>query len=216
MPNASTIKRQVGGTQQLTLAPLLGSVISTTETAFQLNNNALTLQGGGVVPLSTATTSLFLSSGVSQNGGPIVALYAGSGQKLHLLMTGTVTGATAATTTLILKMYEVPASLLPIANTLAGAQTFTGWHVMATSSTRTLATAQSSWEIEARIQMDGAGNINGEWTDTINSQIDAWANITAITGLAGEADLNFAVTATLGGAETGVSVIPGEFQMYFE
>ena len=36
MSNASTIRRQIAGTQQLTIAPLLYTVTSTTETAFQL------------------------------------------------------------------------------------------------------------------------------------------------------------------------------------
>ena len=196
MSNASTIRRQIAGTQQLTIASLLGSTITTTATAFQLNNNGITLTGGGVIPLSAGVTGL----------------YAGTGQVLHVAATGTVTGATANTSSLILSLYQVSAAKLPIADTLAGAQTFT-WNVIKTSSTRTLATVQSSWSIDARLQLDAQGNLDGQATDTINSQTDVYAAITAITGLVGEADLNFVVVATL---TTAGTVFMDEFRLDLE
>src|ERR1022692_2156538 len=112
MANASTVRRQVGGTQQLTIAPLNFAVTSTTPTAFQLNNNGLTLAGGGVIPLVAGVTGL----------------YAGTGQILHLSFTGTAAAPGAANLTLAL--YEVPNAALPIANTLTGAQTFTTWNLL--------------------------------------------------------------------------------------
>ena len=198
MANASTVRRQIGGTQQLTIASLPYATYTGTATAFQLNNNGLTLTGGGVIPLSAGVTGL----------------YAGTGQVLHVAATGVVTGATATTSTLILSLYQVPAAKLPIADTLAGAQTFgTGWNVIKTSTTRTLATAQSSWSIDARLQLDAQGNLDGQATDTINSQTDVYAAITAITGLVGEADLNFVVVATLATAGT---VFMDEFRLDLE
>src|ERR1700676_1387046 len=104
MSNASTVRRQIAGTQQLAVAPLLGTIITTTETAFQLNNNGLTLVGGGVIPLSAGVTGL----------------YQGTGQVLVVRAAGSYSGATASSTTLELELQQVPASLLPIANTLAG------------------------------------------------------------------------------------------------
>ena len=100
-----------------------------------------------------------------------------------------------------------------IADTLAGSQTFTGWNVIKTSTTRTLATAQSSWSFDARLQLDAQGNLDGQATDTINSQTDVYAAITAITGLVGEADLNFVVVATLATAGT---VFMDEFRLDLE
>ena len=96
MSNASTVRRQIAGSQQLTIAPLSGTVITTTPTAFQLNNNALTLTGGGVIPLSAGVTGL----------------YAGTGQVLDIRGTGQIAGATGGTTTLALTLYEVPASVI--------------------------------------------------------------------------------------------------------
>lgn len=200
MPNASTIRRQIAGTQQLTLASLLGSTITTTETAFQLNNNGLTLTGGGVIPLSAGNTGL----------------YAGTGQVIWIHAAGTLTGGTASTSTLILKLYEVPASLLPIANTLAGAQTFTNWNLLATSATGTLASAvtSGSFFLDAYVQLDVNGNLTGDFTSQVfASTTGAQTATTQAKGLVGEADLNFVLTATLGGAETGEVITLDEFSL---
>lgn len=197
MANANTVRQQVSGTIQLTLAPLSGTVITTTKTAFQLNNNALTLSGGGVIPLAAGVTGL----------------YQGTGRVLHVAATGTVTGATASTTTLALELYEVPAATIAAGLT---ATSFTGWNAIKTSSTVTIGQTNCSFSFDARLQLDAAGNLMGQATDVIDSQQDAWAAITAITGLTGEADLNFALVATLGGAETGVVVTLDEFRIDLE
>lgn len=194
MPNSSTIRRQVAGTQQLTLAPLVGSVITTTLTAFQMNNNALTLTGGGVIPLSAGVTGL----------------YQGTGQVLWIHAAGQVTGATASTSTLLLNLYQVPASLLPIANTLSGAQTTSGWVSIGVSSAITIgATTAGSFTFDAEVQLDAAGNLSGTYSVTIFGTTKAQTILTngGPTGLVGEADLNFVVTATLGGAEPSTELI---------
>lgn len=165
-----------------------------------MNNNALTLTGGGVIPLSAGVTGL----------------YAGTGQVLQLHAAGTLTAGTASTTTLILKLYQVPASLLPVANTLAGAQTFTSWNLLATSATGTLAAAVTTgnFTIDASLQLDSLGNLSGDFTSQVfASSTGAQAATTQATGLVGEADLNFVIVATLGGAETGVSVVLAEFEL---
>lgn len=198
MSNASTIRRQVSGTQQLTIAPLLGSTITTTATAFQLNNNGLTLTGGGVIPLSAGNTGL----------------YAGTGQVIWIHAAGTVTGATASTTTLALDLYEVPASLLPIANTLAAAQTFTSWNKIATQAAVTIgAVTSGSYFLDAYVQLDSLGNINGDYSSNIFGTTKAQTVITLLSGLVGEADLNFVLVATLGGTATGVTVNLNEFEL---
>jgi hypothetical protein len=196
--NASTVRRQVAGTQQLTIAQLLGTSITTTPTAFQLNNNGLTLTGGGVIPLSAGVTGL----------------YQGTGAVLHIAAVGTIAGVTSAT--LSLKLYEVPAALLPIANTLVGAQTFTNWNLLATSSVRTVGATTDSFSFDARLQLDAAGNLQGQFTDEIDSLVDVYAPTTAVTGLVGEADLNFVLVATLGGGEVGVILTCNEFRLDLE
>ncbi len=187
MSNASTIRRQVAGTQQLTIASLTYATITTTPTAFQLNNNALTLTGGGVIPLSAGVTGL----------------YQGTGQVIWIHCAGTVTGATASTSTLTLDLYEVPASLLPIANTLTGAQTFTGWNKIATQAAVTIgAVTAGSFTMDAYVQLDASGNINGQYNSNIFGTTKAQTVITLLAGLVGEADLNFVLVATLGTAGT--------------
>lgn len=202
MANASTIRRQIAGTQQLTIASLSGTTITTTETAFQLNNNGLTLTGGGVIPLSAGVTGL----------------YAGTGQVLHVAAVGNITGASAASTTLDLKLYVVPASLLPIADTLAGAQTFTNWIKIADSGALQVSQTKAGWTLDARVQLGATGNLTGEFTAEVDfATVAAWQKLsTDVTGLVGEADLNFVVTATLGTAETGVIVTMNEFRIDLE
>jgi hypothetical protein len=198
--NASTIRRQVAGTQQLTLAALLGSTITTTETAFKLNDNGLTLTGGGVIPLAAGVTGL----------------YAGTGQVIWIHAAGSITGGTASSTTLILALYQVPASLLPIADTLAGQQTFTSWNKIATSATGTLSSAVTAgnFSVDAYVQMDAQFNLDGWFQSQVfASTTGAKTATTAVKGLVGEADLNFALTAVLGGTEVGVSVNLDEFAL---
>jgi len=201
MSNASTIRRFVAGTQQLTIASLLGSTITTTKTAFQLNNNGLTLTGGGVIPLSAGVTGL----------------YQGTGQVLWIHTTGTLTGGTSSSTSLAIQIYQVPASLLPIANTLTGAQTFTNWNSVCTASTGTLGSTETAgtWFLDAYVQLDSQGNLYGSYEGNIFGTVTSPASVTPITGLVGEADLNFVVTATLGGTETGVVVTCDEQSLNF-
>lgn len=205
MSNASTIRRQVSGTQQLTLATLLASVTSTNETAFALNNNGLTLTGGGVVPLAAGVTGL----------------YAGTGQVISIHAAGTLQGGTASSTTLVLNLYEVPASLLPIADTLAGQQTFTSWNKIATGPTGTLASAVTSgnFSFDASVQMDASFNLTGTFKSQVFASTGGTSSepyeqpITQVKALVGEADLNFAITITLGGTTTGASVTLDEFAL---
>lgn len=197
MSNASTIRRQIAGTQQLTIAPLLGSVITTTETAFQLNNNALTLTGGGVIPLSAGVTGL----------------YQGTGQVLWVHAAGMYAGVTSST--LEIELQQVPASLLPIANTLSGAQTFTNWNEIGTSGAVTVSTTTGSWTFDAYVQLDAAGNLEGDYSANINGTTKAQTVITPITGLVGEADLNFVVTAVLGASIPGAVLTMDEFSLNY-
>ena len=197
MSNASTVRRQVSGTQQLTIAPLVGAIITTTETAFQLNNNGLTLTGGGVIPLSAGVTGL----------------YAGTGQVLHVRGTGIVAGESASGT-VILKLYEVTAAAISAG--LTSALVVSAGNAVATSATTTTTHASSSFTFDARLQLDAAGNLLGQFTSEIDNQISIWADTTAVTGLVGEADLNFVLTAKLGTTTAAVVVTLNEFAIDLE
>jgi hypothetical protein len=196
--NASTVRRQIAGSQQLTIAPLSGTVITTTPTAFQLNNNALTLTGGGVIPLSAGVTGL----------------YAGTGQVLDIRGTGQIAGATGGTTTLALTLYEVPASVIAAGLTPTS---FTGWNSVATTGAKGVAQSAGSFNFIARLQLDASGNLEGSFKAVINGAvIFPETVITPITGLVGEADLNFVLVATLAGAEVGVILTLEEFALDLE
>lgn len=201
MSNASTIRRQVAGTQQLTIAPNTGAADSTTATAFQLNNNGLTLTGGGVIPLSAGVTGL----------------YQGTGQVLWIHASGQLTGGTSSSTSLALQLYQVPASLLPIANTLAAAQSFTNWNSVGSQSAVVLGSTETagSFVFEAYVQLDSQGNLMGWYQGNIFQTVQARTAITPITGLVGEADLNFVLVSTIGTTTTGVVVTLDEFELSF-
>lgn len=207
MANANTIRRQVGGSntgnQQLTLAAIVNP--GTTKTAFVLNNNGLTGQGGGVVPIPAG------NYGIVQ----------GQGQIIHVRANGTYSGVTSGTTTIALELYEVPFSVIA-----AGGLTqtsFTGYNAVGTITSTAVTSASGSFSVDAYLQLDANGNLTG----TIEGDIDGvWVGptaITTITGLVGPAvngdtgavstqyqgenDLNFVLAVTLGGAEPTTSTL---------
>lgn len=203
MPNASTIRRQIAGTQQLTIAPILGTVVTTTETVFQLNNNGLTLTGGGYIPLSAGVTGL----------------YQGTGQVLWIHIAGTLTATSANVATLVIKLYQTPAANLPFpaAPAETSAIVIAASNLMATSSTGTLAAGRTSGSffLDAYVQLDSQGNLTGSFEGETFATVTALTALTQVTGLVGEADLNFLVTATQGVAEVGNVVTLDSFELNF-
>lgn len=197
MSNASTIRRQVSGTQQLTLAPIVNP--GTTKTSFQLNNNALTLSGGGVIPLSAGVTGL----------------YAGTGQVLVVRAAGTYSGVTGGTTTIALELYEVPASVIAAGLTPTS---FTGFNPVAAPAAVTSANAAGSFQLEAKIQLDASGNLSGTYSGWVDDGTAIpLAAIASVTGLVGEADLNFVLAVTLAVAEpTTSTLVLNEFAIDLE
>lgn len=178
MANANTIKSQVVGTIQETLAPIVNVVASSTETAYAYNAGAVSGAGGGVSPLAI--------------GNP--GIYFGTGRGFKLRAFGfDVVGATS---TLTLNLYQVPASV--IAAGITGQQTFTGFNKIATSTARSVTTAngQSPFVVEATLQLGAGGRLTGTFSTEINNLYDAVAATTVATGLLGEQDLNFVLTAT--------------------
>ena len=199
MSNASTIRRQISGTQQLTLAPLSGTTITSTQTIFQLNNNALTLTGGGYIPLSAGVTGL----------------YQGTGQVIWIHAAGSLTGGTASGTSLLIELFQIPAASLPVPSTDSTATVVGLCSEVGASSAITLGSTETagSFVFDAYIQLDAQGNINGYYDVNVFGTTKAQTVITPITGLVGEADLNFFVAATLGTDTTGVVVTLNEFSL---
>jgi len=201
MSNASTIRRQIAGTQQLTIAPLTVATAAT-ETPFSLNNNGLTLAGGGLIPLSAGVTGL----------------YQGTGQVLWIHATATLTGGTA-TGTLGLNLYVVPASSLPFASTVVTAANVVsaGGILLHTGQVATLdaATTTMSYMLDVYLQLDAKGNLYGSASSGGAGDFSGPAATSVeVTGLAGEQDLNFLVSAVTTTETTGTIVLQ-EFSLNF-
>lgn len=199
MPNSSTIRRQVAGTQQLTLASLSGTTITTTATPFSLNNNGLTLTGGGIIPLSAGVTGL----------------YAGTGQVIWIHAAGTATGLTTSSTTLLPTLYVVPASSLPLASTVvtsANLVTAGATAIFAATVSSAIAGTQGSFSLDVYVQLDGQGNLYGHGNANVLNTITTDKIITTVL-LAGEQDLNFVLGVAIGTTEAGVIVTLDEFSL---
>lgn len=196
MAGVDTIKQQIQSlpvlsTIQNTIAPLTNAVAGTTATAFALNSGAVSLGGGGVVPLSLGNPGRFF----------------GTGKKLRVGAYGQcITGVTA---NLTLKLYQVSAALIAAAGlsgnnvSLLSSVTFTGWNLLATSTARAVNTTTGDWFFEADLQLTQAGatgSLMGTFKDAINGLFDAEAATTTATGLVGETDLNFVIVSTLSAA----------------
>ena len=196
MANVNTVVSQVSGTIQLTLAPLTSAVISTTATAFRLNDGAISGTGGGPTPLQVA--------------GAGSGIYLGTGRVIKLRGTGTI--KTVASEALTLTLYQVPNSLLPIADTLAGQQTFTSWNSLSASTSVTInnATITESFTVEANLQLSSTGELQGTVGSVINNVVKAQTAISAVASLA-EVDCNFILVATLGTGTTGTTITLTEF-----
>jgi hypothetical protein len=193
MSNASTIRRQIAGTQQLTIAPIVYASVPAPGTQtinFVLNNNGLTLTGGGVIPLSTGVTGL----------------YAGTGQVLRLRAAGTFSGITAGTTTIDLKVWEIPAAVL-VQPPVLTQYSQTGFNLVADVGAITPANATGAFMVEVYFSLDAAGNLNGSFDAFVDDAVKTETAIASVTGLVGEADLNFVVSVALAGAEPTTAVI---------
>jgi hypothetical protein len=179
-PGASTIRLQSeGGTFATIVNP------STTPTAFSFSvpplfNGASATNMGGVIPLAAGVTGL----------------YAGTGAVLVVGAAGTIAGVTGGATTLTLDLYEIPAAVVAAGLTPTS---FAGWNKVGTSGAKQIGSATDTFQFNAKLQLDAEGNLQGTFTTSISSATPTqMAAINGITGLVGEADLNFVLVATLG------------------
>jgi hypothetical protein len=192
-------------TIQNTIAPLTNAVAGTTATAFSLNSGAVSLGGGGVIPLALGNPGRF----------------AGTGKKLGLYATGQCITGTSANLTL--KLYEVPLSVIVAAGfssnntSLLSATTFTGWNLLATSTARAVNTTTGTWSLNATLQLAAVGTtytLQGTFEDIINDLYDTRAAITAATALVGEQDLNFVMVSTLSASNASNVNTMTEFSLF--
>ena len=194
MSNKNTIKSQLSGTVQNTLAPLTNGVAGTSETAFSLNAGPISGIGGGVIPLSLG------------NPGTI----GGTGGQLKIRANGAAVTTSATSCTLTLNLYLIPAAIVAAGLTN---QSFTNWKKLATSSARSIANAINSFAVDATVQLTSSGRLQGQAGFIISDLVDAQAAITAATGLLGEQDLNFVLTSTASNSDSGNVITLNEFSL---
>jgi hypothetical protein len=231
MPNANTIRRQIGGGLVRivgsvdTLAPIVNP--GTLETAFQFYSQsgsepATTSPdggyiGGGVIPLSVGPTNLY--QGFTQDGTGLIlgrGAYQGTGQVLHLAVTGFYSGMTANSTTIKLGVWEVPAAIIQAGGLSPASQT--GFNRVCQSSGVQVPSASGQFTFDVYLQFDAEGTLNGYFQGQIGETTPltpaACANI---IDLAGEADLNFVLTAQLGVSAPSTAVLTvDEFRIDLE
>lgn len=205
MSNSNTIRRQVAGSQALTLAPI--SNLGATETNFVLNANgaiptnpyageASPILSGGVIPLSAGATGLWL----------------GTGAVIHISATGQVV-TTDSSSTLALKLWQVPASVIAAGGLTQTSQT--SFVELAASTVSTPGAAGTfSWSFDARLQLSGTGVLNGQFTSKIDATaVQAYVTLTTeATGVA-EADLNFVLSALGTNSHLDTTVTTDEFRI---
>jgi hypothetical protein len=243
MPNANTIRRQIGGGlvsfvgQPGTLAPIVNP--GTLETAFELygldgalgvsNNPAQTIYSTvpaacGVVPLTACFLSgvevfqqspsenLLIGSGAQAAS----TVYQGTGQVLHLAVTGSYSGMTANSTTIKLGVYEVPAAIIQAGGLTPVSQT--GFNFVCQSSGVQVPSANGQFTFDVYLQFDAEGTLNGYFQGQIGETTPlSPAACTQIEFLLGEADLNFVLTAQLGVSEPATATLTvDEFRIDLE
>jgi hypothetical protein len=177
MANSNTIASLISGSLQGCIAPLaIGA--STTETVFSMSKNPITGGGGGPAV-------------VGAGEGNVPSYYTG-GRPFNVKAWGIVT--TGASETVLLTLYQVPATIVAAGTGGVVANN----HSLKASSARTVATTSAPFLIDATFQYSPDGRLVGSASFTINGLVDAGAATTIVTGLVGDSDLNFAVSATMG------------------
>ena len=188
------------GLQQRTLLPLAGSTIGTTETVFQFKGNQF--EPSHIVPL----------------GPGVTGLWQGTGRVMWFHVEGTLTGATPNSTTLLIRLYQVPASSLPLAPTVVTAADLvaaggTEFAQSVTGATPFNSSTAGTFSMDAYLQLDAEGNLQGTVQNQIFGEPTAAFIQVRVGGLAGEQDINLAVAAQLGDTESGVQVTLTSFSI---
>lgn len=195
---------QVLGTIQKTLAPNATGT-STTETAFLNNGNSITSTAASVIPLSTGNPGLFVGGSYS------LSTLTSTGLPFRIRLYGFC--KSGGTQNLTISVYQVPAA------SISGltATSFTGATKIATTSTKAVNSTTGAFYGDITCQAVALSTtsvtLQGQSSWEVNNSTVAATNNTAVTGLIGEADLNFFVTSTLSGGNTGDTVTLTGFQL---
>jgi hypothetical protein len=184
-----TFQSQVAGTIEKTLAPN-ATATSTTETAFEVNGNAIASISSFVMPLSVGNPGIFVG------GNPSLATLISTGLPFRVRAWGFA--ATGTTENLTIKLYQVPQA--DIASLTA--TSFVGATAIATTGAKAVNSTTGAFELVAELQAvaesGSSVTLQGfQGATTVNNSLVAAAAITPVSGLAGEQDLNFFVTSTL-------------------
>jgi hypothetical protein len=104
-------------------------------------------------------------------------------------------------------LYQVPAAI--VAAGTGG--TVANDHALKASSARTIATTTAPFYIDATFQYDSVSQrLCGQCSFEINGIVDGGAATTIVTGLLGDSDLNFAISATMGTGNAADVIVLGE------
>jgi len=189
MATPLTFQSQVFGTIEKTLAANATGT-STTETAFQVNGNAIASIAASVLPLGIGNPGIFVG------GSYALSSLVSTGLPFRVRAWGFAT--TGTTENLTLKLYVVPAA------SISGltATSFSGATAIATTGAKAVNSTTGAFELEAILQAVAVSSTSVTLQGyqpiaIVNNSIVAGAAITSVTGLQGESDLNFFVTSTL-------------------
>lgn len=208
MANTNTIKSQISGTLQnfFSTTGITYAVSTSTETMFTLNAGLVTGTGGGVIPLSLGNPGEYYNAtGIQQTS----FTPGWQGRELKVRAVGSVTAG--AGMSLTIKIYQITAAQIA-AGTTTATSFATGTTNIATTGSLSVASVSTNFELEAWIQLSTTGLLNGRQIGHVNATAVASAVLTnQASGLVGEADLNFFVTAAWSAGSSSGSVILNEF-----
>jgi hypothetical protein len=198
------VKGLVFGTNQGNLQALaLGT--STSETSFAVNGNTAANPNIAAAP---AILRLPDTQPVLAVGTAIASVFAWDfGKPFFLQGWGICT--TGASANLTLKLYQVPASVVP---TLA-LGSVSGCNLLATSSARAVNTTTKPFLVQASLQWTAVtGLLEGQFSVQIGNLLDAWAVTTeTTTATLADNELNFLLSATLSSGNAANVVTLREF-----
>jgi len=203
--NVNTIKNQVSGPLQnmFSTTAFTYAANTSTETIFTLNAGAVSLAGGGVIPISLGNPNEYYGS----SGPQQTAFTAGwVGRTFLVRVAGSVTAGSGMSITI--KLYQITAAQIA-AGTTTATSFATGTSNIATTGSLSVASVSTNFELQALLQLSSTGQLNGRQAGHVNTTAVAAATLTNTpTGLVGEADLNFFVTGAFSaGSSSGLIVI---------
>ncbi len=210
MANDNTIKNQVSGPLQnmFSTTAFTYATNTSTETIFTLNPGAVSLAGGGVIPLSLGNPNEYYGSAGPQQ----TAFVAGwVGRTFKVRAAGSVTAGSGMSITI--KIYQITAAQIA-AGTTTATSFATGTSNIATTGSLSVASVSTNFELEALLQLSSTGQLNGRQIGHVNLTAVAGAILTNTpAGLVGEADLNFFVTGAFSAGSSSGLIVLNEFAL---